>query len=317
MNNSPQVSIINTCFPKEQRTLPEFTPVLHSKFYTPCFEKLNKRKWPYSFSKIAYGMHFGVRTDNPALLEKLQEHLPGGCCSGKHFPVDRMFSLIGGGKRGNTKYYNLLYANHSLVARSFDLEEILARFKDLVELSIAELSRRKLFLHAGVVGWKDKAVILPGKSLSGKSTLVRELVRQGASYFSDEYAVIDHRGYVYPHSKPLTSRNLNEHQQTEVAMETLSGIIAEKPLPVRLVIASQYVPQGRWKPKLLSQGQGILLLLKNTFSTRNSPERDIRFLQNILNSADMIKTSRGEAEITTNKILQLLESDISEKQIRF
>jgi hypothetical protein len=34
-------------------------------------------------------------------------------------------------------------------------------------------------------------------SYSGKTTLVSELIRAGATYYSDEYAVIDERGRVH------------------------------------------------------------------------------------------------------------------------
>ena len=41
--------------------------------------------------------------------------------------------------------------------------------------------------------------MVPGRSLSGKSTLVLSFVERGADYYSDEYAVFDSEGRVHPY----------------------------------------------------------------------------------------------------------------------
>lgn len=49
--------------------------------------------------------------------------------------------------------------------------------------------------------------MVPGRTLSGKSSLVLALVKAGADYYSDEYAVFDGSGRVHPYSKPLSRRS--------------------------------------------------------------------------------------------------------------
>lgn len=46
-------------------------------------------------------------------------------------------------------------------------------------------------LHAGVVSWEDKGIILCGASNQGKSTLTLKLVQNGFKFLSDEVASID------------------------------------------------------------------------------------------------------------------------------
>ena len=54
------------------------------------------------------------------------------------------------------------------------------------------LRRRDLFyVHAGVVSLGGEAMILPGLSRAGKSTLVLAMLQQGASFLSDELLVFD------------------------------------------------------------------------------------------------------------------------------
>jgi hypothetical protein len=50
------------------------------------------------------------------------------------------------------------------------------------------------------------AIVLPGRSFAGKTTLTAALLRRGAEYYSDEYAVLDHGGRVHPFARPLRVR---------------------------------------------------------------------------------------------------------------
>ena len=71
-------------------------------------------------------------------------------------------------------------------------------FDSLVRILVAEWTRSLVFIHAGAVGWRGKAIVFPGNSFFGKTTLVAELVRRGAAYLSDEYAILDENGVVHP-----------------------------------------------------------------------------------------------------------------------
>src|SRR5262249_31683129 len=77
-------------------------------------------------------------------------------------------------------------------------DELVAVLSQDVENAVAQRSREMLFVHAGVVGWRGLAIVVPGRSHTGKSTLIAELVRHGATYWSDEFAVLDDAGRVHP-----------------------------------------------------------------------------------------------------------------------
>ena len=118
-------------------------------------------------------------------------------------------------------------------------------------------------VHAGAVTWRGRALLLPGKTHSGKSSLVIELLRQGASYLSDEYALIDSDGLVYAYPRPLLVRT-GYAQQTPVLPETYGRIAASGPLPVAWVVALQYSSNADWKLTALAQSEGLMMLLQNT-----------------------------------------------------
>jgi hypothetical protein len=211
--------------------------------------------------------------------------------------VDRVYSILAGGPgpRANVRRFNLLYGDHLQLARSINVEEVLDRFESDLRLFVAEFARHRVFVHAGVVGWKGKAIVIPGRSYSGKSTLVAELVRAGATYYSDEYAVFDSRGRVHPFAKPLELREEGEYAQTKVSVAELGGQSGIKPLSVGLVLMTQFKSGARWRPRQLSAGKGVLELLFNTVSARRDPEKAMATLQRVTAAAAVLKGVRGNA----------------------
>ena len=98
-------------------------------------------------------------------------------------------------------------------------------------------------VHGGVVAHEGRAILLPGPTHAGKSTLVAELVRQGAPYFSDEYALIDADGRVHPYPRPLLLRDGSGYDQPRLATE-LGGTVAHEPLPAGLIVGVRHVPDA-------------------------------------------------------------------------
>lgn len=184
---------------------------------------------------------------------------------------------------------------------------MLETFESNLRLFVAEAARRRLFVHAGVVGWRGRAILIPGQSMSGKTSLVLELVRAGATYYSDEYAVLDEQGRVHPFPKTLSIRESSHYKQTEYPVESFGGRRGVKPLSVGLVLVSPYRAGAHWRPQSVSAGQGILELLSHTVSARRQPEKALAVLQRALASASIIKGARGEAHQVAGSILERMK----------
>ena len=288
---------------------PSFLPRLSREAWTPCWEKLNKLEWCDRFAITSYGVNLGVRVNDPALLPMLRERLLRDAEASDADVVDRYFSVILGGEVEGTRIskYHLLYANHTLLARSLKLEEVLEAFESWFRLGVAELTDRRVFVHAGVVGYQNRAIIIPGKTFAGKTSLVVELVKAGATYYSDDFAVLDPQGMVHPFHKPLSLREPGgDGKQINIAVEEIGGRAGSEPLPVGLVLASEYKPGSHWSPRQLSPGQGTLVLLANTVPARRSPERVLDTLGRVVAAAPVLTGKRGEAAETARRILDIL-----------
>lgn len=272
-------------------------------------EKVDRLGWVAGFALKSYGVRIGVRSNDAATMQRVYEYLPAGWEKISPPVVQRVYSILVGnaGPRANPRRFSLLYGDHERIARSRNLDDILDRFESDLRLFVGELARHRVFVHAGVVGWKGKAIVIPGRSYSGKSTLVAALVRAGATYYSDEYAVFDRKGLVHPFAKPLEIRAEGEFKQSRVPVSELGGKSGTKPLPVGLVLMTGYKKGVKWRPRKLSPGKGVLEMLFNTVSARKSPENALSTLRQVTRKAEVLKGSRGDTTSTVNAILKRMD----------
>ena len=284
-------------------------PKLRRAWHTPCFDNLNKLEWPYGFAVVCFGVRICVRANSPDLLEKLRNLLPVDAKPYHGTVVDHYFSAVLGGraKGSRNRMFHLLYGNHDPLSRGHDPDLMLDAFEPAFRMIVAALAPRRIFVHAGAVGWKGQAILVPGKSLSGKTTLIAELVRAGASYFSDEYAVLDAAGRVHPFRKPLSLRSSPTARQVETPVEALGGKAARCSLPVGLVVMSTYRDGARWRPRTLTPGHGALAVLANTITAEHAPVRAMTSIREVVAHAPVVRSSRGDAAEVAPLILQLLE----------
>ena len=212
--------------------------------------KIDRLGWAAGTCFTSYGVRIGIRTNAPEVLRRLPAHLPPAWKPAASPLVDQLFSLwVGGDPRGRVRRFNLLYWGNTRRARSLDLDQVFETLESELRLRIAAGAKRKTFVHAGVVGWHGRAIVLPGRSCAGKTSLVAELPRAGATYYSDEFAVIDGRGRVCPFPKPLSIRESGN----------ATGIPLPHPNePTRPRSGPPALPRGTWTltPSAVSHTQG-------------------------------------------------------------
>lgn len=244
-----------------------------------------------------------------AVLKGLLERLPPGWKTSVLPVVSRLYSLVAGGdgSRPGVRRFSILYGDAARLARARELEQALDALESDVQLYVAEMSPRRVFVHAGAVGWRGRAIVIPGRSLSGKTSLVAALVRAGATYYADEYAVLDAHGRVHPFPRRLGIREDGPTQKaTRYAVEAIGGKSGAAPLPVGLVILSTYRSGARWRPRRLSAGRAALDLLAHTVSIRRQPEAALATMQRVVVGAPVLKGVRGEAEEAVDFIVKTL-----------
>jgi hypothetical protein len=251
-----------------------------------------------------YGLRVGVRTNVPGALEALPRHLPIGWQALPGGALDRWYALHdrNAGAAGAPPLYVLEQGGRQLV-QSEELSATWQSFEYELELYVVEHSPDYVFLHAGVVGWQGLAILIPGRSYSGKSTLVAALCQAGAEYYSDEYAVLDRQGQVHPYPRPLRLRQpLPDISVPDgLASAPAGGRVA---LPVGLVVVTQHEPGAVWQPQPVSPGLAILELLGHALASQQQPQVVLAVLRQALGQARTVRGPRGEAKETAQRLLQ-------------
>jgi hypothetical protein len=267
--------------------------------------KLDRLGWADGRSFTAYGVRFGLRVNDAAIMANLIARLPPGSKPSPVRSVHHLYSLTGfaNGTNGRVRRFNLGYWNLSQFVRTRTFEDFLEQFESHVQLTVAEFAPRRVFVHAGAVAWNGKAILFPGLSFSGKSTLVLELLRAGATYYSDEYAVIDGQGRVHPYPRELRIRSTNSVWPRRAKATEFGSEIGLKSLPVGLVVSTRFKEGARFRPRELTHGKAVLELLANTVSARSQPEMALRYLTTAVRTAATVKGVRGEASDVVESIL--------------
>ena len=273
-------------------------------------EKIDRLGWVAGISLSTYGLRVGVRVSDPAVLGRAAEALPPGWEPACAPFVDHLYSLKVGGTdaRRNVRNYHLLYYGLQRLARTMDLDVAFGTLEAHLQLQVAVNALNRVMIHAGAVGWRGRAVVIPGYSRAGKSTLVAELLKLGATYYSDEYAVLDGRGLVHPYARRLSLRQeggLPSLRRTAADLGAETGVA---PLPIGVVAVAKHRTGNHWRPRRLTAGQTVWELLDCTLSAQKQPDAALNVLQRAADGATGLKGFRGEAAETAELLLREVEA---------
>jgi len=268
--------------------------------------------WASGLVVESYGLKIGIRCSRPQMPEGVRDALPPGCRDSNEEEVNVLLSFIVGGEgaRPGIRNYHMLYFGMQRIARTMSLPELYEALENHTQLTVGEWAHDRVFLHAGVVGWKGRAIILPGRSHAGKSTLVRALLDAGAEYYSDEYAVVDKDGNVHPYPRRLSLRRPDDKLPDRPTPADLGVRVGLAPLQAGLILFSQYQPDAPacWKPQRLSAGQTCLKLVDHAVAAQSRPEHVMDGVHTLSKRLPAFKSIRGDARTVVPDLLKQLDS---------
>lgn len=253
----------------------------------------------HEFVLRSRGFSAGIRTDDAGMRRVLADRIPGAELLDSGVP-DRLYSV-----RSSGSGYLVRAGEHTL-ARSLSSREALDRVAREIELAAAGSAPGEIFIHAGAVGWRGGAIILPGRSFTGKTSLVVELLRRGATYYSDEYAVFDSLGRVRPYARPLRIR-CGSRFRTCTARD-FGAAVGSEPLGVSLIVFTKYIPQAAWRARPVTPGNALLRLMANAVPVRKRPSETMLSLGPAVLRSRSFCTLRGDGELAAGEILRLFDS---------
>jgi hypothetical protein len=220
-----------------------------------------------------------------------------------HLPLDRTDggSVLPARRLGIVSEDDLTFSVYNATVRvsdGGDLELALVMLEDQVRSYISLHAPGLVFVRAGVVGYRGRAIVIPGDSFSGKTTLVAALVRAGAWYYSDEYAVIDADGRVRPYA--------NAHpggMKFDIDPQEHIAALDRDPLPVGLVAMTYFSPDAAWSPTTVTGAEAAVELLGYAPTVTTRPEETLKGVTRALKQAVILKGERGEADEVAGQLL--------------
>ena len=254
------------------------------------------RAFEREFAFESYGVLVRIEASDDALLEEAVQRARTALV-GRIRPVGSQHSEHCFGIALDSDGTLFLYKNGREFSSDTNRPRFFKFFDSILRLEVAEHAVGWVFIHAGVVASKGRAIVIPGDSFSGKTSLVEALVRAGAEYYSDEYAVLDDAGLVHSFPRDLSVRYNNSGSIAErnVSIGSIGGLTGSKPVSVGLVVLTRFVDGAEWNPETLSIGQGILETIPHTIPTRSNTAHSLKVLNTAFTDAIILRSPRGEA----------------------
>ena len=155
--------------------------------------------------------------------------------------------------------------------------------------------RAHYFVHAAVVVWRGRALVLPGLSRAGKSTLALALVLEGARYLSDELLAFTHAGRAEPLPRALKIRDecvayfpelracfVGAGEGRFLPFEALPEDVLAAPAPVGAIAVPHWSAQAGNRPAPLARGEALLALAAASLNFGTHREQSLDWLTSIV-----------------------------------
>ena len=253
----------------------------------------------------AFGAVVEIISPDREIFEQCAATLPGYWLRTRDGQADVCFGIEAPHHEPERERHFLFRENGDLLGGPITETQVRQRLARRMDYYLGAYARDCAFLHAGIVCHEGRAILLPGISHAGKSTLTAALVRAGAQYVSDDIAVIDRAGRAY-----FLSRAINLREDVADALDLPSAHMEnlhEGTVPVNAIMLLNYRKnKAVLDMRPLSKGETILRLIANSMNGRHEPETVIRCCTAAVSQAICCEGVRGEAETVAPLILSFV-----------
>jgi hypothetical protein len=198
-------------------------------------------------------------------------------------------------------------------------EALRALNHELLQALMARL-REHYFVHAAVVVWRGRALVLPGLSRAGKSTLALALLLEGARYLSDELLAFTRAGRAEPLPRALKIRDecvayfpelegrfAGEGEVRFLPFEALpSGVLATS-APVGAIAVPRWSAGAANRPEPLSRGEALLALAGASLNFGAHQEQSLDWLAALVGDSMAFSIPWSEPRIAARALLAELD----------
>jgi hypothetical protein len=173
----------------------------------------------------------------------------------------------------------------------------------------------RIAIHASVAVWDRRGMMFPAPANSGKTTLVSALLTRGATYVTDEAALLDPSSpRIHPYPKPmwmapagvravagLQSRLRPEYRSLSrvrayVTPRALGTVAVEDPVGIDLIVFPTYREGGRSRLEPIGRAEAVVSLARNAFDLARFGRDGILALSALVERARCYRLELGDLE---------------------
>ncbi len=275
-------------------------------------QALQRLPWPVGKQLTVAGVPIAVRSSSERDWETIEGYLPTGRpLAGTRQPrIVYSFTPIDAPRVLEPANQHVLYRGTERLIRSKDLTAVLKTLSSDLHWQVAAHTRSSILVHAGAVAYQGRGVIMPGHSRAGKSTLVAALLRRGATYYSDEAALIDRRGLLHPLGEPIWLEPRGTPAGTPkqpLAPAALGARLGRAACAIQLIAFPEWAPHARRRVTPLAEPAVLASLLLHTLVGTAHPARTLTFLTRTIKDAMTVHIRYAEADDAAEVLIDLLD----------
>ncbi|GEM_PF-981107 len=265
--------------------------------------RLENWHWRARIGFSSHGVQTILQVTEPAALVPIKLRLPPGWREIQESAGDPQYSLVVGNDSAppGLERLHLLFRGRLLISAAYKLEPVLGALEAELDRRVGvSVSQDRLFIQAGAVGWRGRAIVVKGPAHFEISALVAALLRAGASYYSDRYAVLDSLGRIHPYPRPLWLRRGTYGNPIRYRPEDLGAKVGIKPLPLTTVVFASLRPGAQTRFFPVGRFAAAMELTADTLLSRHDPNAIPPAISKALARASILKGVCGEPEDILN-----------------
>lgn len=266
----------------------------------PLPSELESVLWRGSCAIEAFDMTVGFQVDDPDFLKSIGRGWAHNWRYTSASKVDLLYSVT----RRDSKIH--VYAGNGFAGEIEAATQLPALIAGSLRFELLERAAGYVFVDAAVVGWRGLAILLLGDRWSGRSALLLELLRAGASYYSHAFAAIDGQGRVVPFAQPIGLVGPDGKPGREWPECTLD--FGASPINIGLIADLPLKPGAVGKPRAVSRAQMIKMLFSQTLNARRLGLDAFQTLRRAVVDARAVSGPRAEKGAAAADLLRRMDA---------
>lgn len=246
-----------------------------------------------------YGLTLSLSVDSPipGLVERIE--LPGW----RRLPFSPEAPTYVVSHNPNSQDPHEARLGERLVVANREESRFVSNLQTEIYGYLAEHSSSHAFIHAGAVAVDEKAFLFPGHSHAGKSTFVRALVEAGATYFSDEFGVIEiATGRIFPFPRKVMLRE----PERAVQLPPPSDDVLRRGLAAGGIILLSYQAEAGLELEPCPPPRAALELFSRSVAARRLGAKLLQAYAPVVQAAPCWRGVRGEAAAAARQFLEFV-----------